>query len=53
MISLSNVSVVLGRKSIIKDANFNAQAGELTVIVESMLIAEEDHLVFEQSGVDL
>ncbi len=27
--------------------------GELTVVVESVLIAEEDHLVFEQGGVDL
>jgi iron complex transport system ATP-binding protein len=33
MISLSNVSVVLGRKAIIKDASFNVQAGELTVVV--------------------
>jgi iron complex transport system ATP-binding protein len=33
MISISNVSVALGRKTIIKDVNFNAQAGEMTVIV--------------------
>jgi iron complex transport system ATP-binding protein len=33
MISVSNVSVILGRKTIIKDVSFNAQAGEMTVIV--------------------
>ena len=33
MISVSNVSVALGRKTIINDASFDAGAGKLTVIV--------------------
>ena len=33
MIKISNVSVVLGRKTVVENASFNAEAGQMTVIV--------------------